>query len=176
MFRKATPDDLDRIVEIYDELHTEQEKQNSTASIGWKRGVYPTKSTAEIAISTGEMFVEEVDGVIVASARINQVQLDEYVDANWENSAPDDEIMVLHTLAVSPKVKRNGYGAKFMKFYEQYSLENGCPYLRIDTWEKNLIARALYKKLGYNEVGVVVSEFNGIGNFRLVCLEKKLDL
>lgn len=174
MFRKAVLNDLDRIVEIYDELHTEQENQNSSASIGWKRGVYPTKSTAKNAIEVGEMFVEEDNGVIVASSRINHVQLDEYADVNWKHSAPDSEIMVLHTLAVSPRVKRNGYGTKFMKFYEQYSLENGCRYLRIDTWEKNHIARALYKKLGYNEVGIVVSEFNGIGNFRLVCLEKKL--
>ncbi len=174
MFRKAVLNDLDRIVEIYDELHTEQENQNSSASIGWKRGVYPTKSTAQNAIEAGEMFVEEDNGVIVASSRINHVQLDEYADVNWKHSAPDAEIMVLHTLAVSPRVKRNGYGTKFMKFYEQYSLENGCRYLRIDTWEKNHIARALYKKLGYNEVGIVVSEFNGIGNFRLVCLEKKL--
>ena len=175
MFRKATLNDFNRIVEIYDELHTEQEKQNSSVSIGWKRGVYPTESTAQTAIASGEMFVEEADGVIVASARINHVQLDEYAEVKWKYPASNDEIMVLHTLAVSPKVKRNGYGTKFMKFYEQYSLENGCRYLRIDTWEKNLVARALYKKLGYNEVGVVTSEFNGIGNFRLVCLEKKLE-
>ena len=38
----------------------------------------------------------------------------------------------------------------FVEFYEQYALSNGCPYLRIDTNERNARARAMYKKLGYS--------------------------
>ena len=82
--------------------------------------------------------------------------------------------MVLHTLAVSPDFKHRGYGTNFVKFYEKYAFENGCLYLRIDTREKNYIARALYKKLGYDEVGIVSSNFNGISDFNLVCMEKKI--
>lgn len=173
MFRKAVLQDLSRIAEIYDEIHTAQ-KNGQIQNIGWKREVYPTKITADEAIRTGDMFVEEIDGIIVASARINQMQLAEYSNVNWKYPVLDSEIMVLHMLAVSPKVRRNGYGTKFVEFYEKYALQNGCRYLRMDTWENNAIARLLYKKLGYNEVGIVNSSFNGIENFRLVCLEKKL--
>lgn len=172
MFRKAEISDLDRIEEIYSEIHTEEEA--GRAFVNWVREVYPTRTTAEIAIKSGELFVELDGDIIVASARINQIQVAEYADADWRYAAPGDEVMVLHTLAVSPKSARNGYGRKFVEFYEKYALENKCRYLRMDTWEKNSIARALYKKLGYNEVGIVVSEFNGIKDFRLVCLEKKL--
>ena len=172
MFRKAEMSDLDRIEEIYNEIHAEEEA--GRAFVNWVREVYPTRKNAESAIKSGELFVELDGDIIVASARINQIQVAEYADADWQYAANDDEVMVLHTLAVSPKSARKGYGRKFVDFYEKYALENNCRYLRMDTWEKNSIARALYKKLGYNEVGIVVSEFNGIKDFRLVCLEKKL--
>lgn len=173
MFRKADINDLDRISEIYDEIHTAEESGEVT--IGWVRTIYPTRDTARDSIYKGDMFVEtDENGVIVATAKINQEQVAEYADAKWQYDAPENEIMVLHTLVVSTKVKQMGYGTRFVDFYEKYALENGCRYLRMDTNEKNSNARKLYKKLGYDEVSVVNSFFNGIAGVRLVCLEKKL--
>ncbi|MCI8609150.1 MAG: GNAT family N-acetyltransferase [Firmicutes bacterium] len=172
MFRKACLKDIDRISEIYDEIHTEEEVGRT--SIGWIRNVYPTRKTAEDSIHVEEMFVEEIDGQIVAAAKINQEQVPEYALATWNYPASDEQIMVLHTLVVSPSVKGSGYGTEFVKFYESYAREQGCPYLRMDTNEKNMAARALYKKLGYTEVSIVPCEFNGIEGVRLVCLEKRL--
>lgn len=82
--------------------------------------------------------------------------------------------MVLHTLVVDPSENGQGYASKFVKFYEELAKENGCNYLRMDTNEKNIVARTLYKKLGYNEPGYVECVFNGIPGVRLVCLEKHL--
>lgn len=172
MFRKATVNDIERINEIYDELHDAEE--NGEVTIGWVRGIYPTRELAEIAVAADDMFVEEVDGTVVAAARINKAQVPEYANANWTVDAPSDKVMVLHTLVVSPKIKGKGYGTAFVDFYEKYSRENGCPYLRMDTNEKNSAARSLYKKLGYKEVSVVPCVFNGIDGVRLVCLEKNL--
>ena len=71
------------------------------------------------------MFVEEIDGTIVAAARINKEQVPEYADARWTADAPDGEVMGLHALVVSPKNKGKGYGTAFVDFYEKYALENG---------------------------------------------------
>lgn len=172
MFRKSTEKDIDRISEIYEELHDAEEA--GEASIGWVRGVYPTRATAETAVEAGDMFVEEIDGIIVAAARINREQVAEYAYADWNYEAPNDRVMVLHALVVSPKIKGRGYGTAFVDFYEKYALENGCPYLRIDTNAKNTAARSLYKKLGYTEVSTVPCVFNGIDGVQLVCLEKTL--
>jgi len=81
---------------------------------------------------------------------------------------------VLHTLVISPSVSRQGCGRAFVDFYERYALANGCPYLRMDTNEKNVRARAMYKKLGYTEIGAVPCVFNGIEGVNLVLLEKRL--
>ena len=85
-----------------------------------------------------------------------------------------DQIMVLHTLVVSPKHGKKGYGKRFVEFYEEYASHHGCKYLRMDTSSKNLIARKLYNKLGYKEVSILPSIFNGM-DFGLVCLEKKIE-
>lgn len=172
MIRLAYPDDIEAVEHIYNLIHYEEENRNM--EIGWLRDVYPVKDTALAALQRGELFVEEIDGNIVASAIINQQQVPEYADCKWEYQVPDEKVMVLHTLTVNPKIKWNGYGKKFVMFYENYARENGCFYLRMDTQSKNVAARAFYKKLGYTEPGIVYCVFNGIPNVELVCLEKKL--
>ena len=171
-FRKATVSDIDAIADIYDEIHTEIEL--GKANTGWIRGVYPTRKTAEASVMLGDMFVMEIGGKIIAAARINKQQVDVYADVNWKYKAEDENVMVIHTLVVTPAEKGKGYGTKFVDFYERFAKENGCSALRMDTNEKNLAARALYKKLGYREAGIVPCTFNGISGVGLVCLEKKI--
>lgn len=172
MFRKAAIADIDRIAEIYEEIHTEIEA--GRAVIGWIRGIYPVRQTAEDAVRKGEMYVEEVDGMIVAAAKLNQVQDDCYRDGQWAYEAADQEVLVLHTLVVSPAVKGGGYGTAFVGFYEDCARKMGCKVLRMDTNAKNTAARTLYKKLGYREADIVPTVFNGIPGVDLVLLEKKL--
>lgn len=172
-FRLATAADLDAIAGIYDAVHAEEEA--GRAVIGWDRAVYPTRSTARDAIGAGDMFVLEEDGRVVASARINQIQVPVYADAAWRHPAPDEAVMVLHTLVVDPDCAGRGHGTRFVDFYERYARERGCLYLRMDTNARNRAARALYRKLGYAEVSIVPCTFNGLPGVELVCLEKKLE-
>ena len=171
-FRKATEADTERIVGIYSEIHTTEETGES--QVGWIRGIYPVKATAEAALARGDLFVAVADGVVVGSAIINQIQVKEYVLGKWCYDVPDDRIMVLHTLAISPHQSGKGYGKSFVAFYENYARDMGCKALRMDTNERNERARAMYKKLGYSEIGIVPCNFNGIEGVNLVLLEKKV--
>ena len=170
-FRKAQAKDIQRIWEIYLENHIEEEE--GRAVIGWNRHIYPVKATAEAALLRNDLFVAE-GGEVVGTAIINQEQVDVYALGNWQYDAPDTEIMVLHTLVISTKASRKGYAKKFVKFYETYAKENGCSYLRMDTNERNLRARAMYAKLGYNEIGIVPCTFHSMPDINMVLLEKKL--
>lgn len=172
MIRKATEKDIKAIAAIYEDIHTEEEAGRLT--IGWQRGIYPTEQTAADSVAKGDMFVCERDGHVVSAAKINKEQVDVYADGKWEFEADDEEIMVLHTLVVSPSVQTSGMGKEFVKFYEDYALGEGCPYLRMDTNERNMRARAFYKSIGYKEIGIVPCVFNGIDGVNLVLLEKKL--
>jgi len=172
IIRKALPADVSAVEIIYDAIHTAEEE--GLATIGWVRGVYPTERTASDALERGDLFVQEDGGGIVGAAIINQSQCDGYETANWEYPAQDSDIMVLHTLVIAPHASGHGYGKAFVSFYEQYAREQGCRYLRMDTNERNMRARAMYQKLGYREIGTIPTTFNGIEGVNLVLLEKAL--
>ncbi len=193
MIRKAVDSDLDGVEKIYDELHLAEEE--GRAVIGWARGVYPVRATAEAALKRGDLFVLEDAGAedpgaedpgtegpgtgacgteILGAGIINRIQVDVYETAPWEHGADPEEVCVLHTLVISPRAGRRGLGRKFVEFYEAYAKEEHCPELRIDTNARNLAARAMYKKLGYKEIGIVPTVFNNIPGVDLVLLEKWL--
>ncbi len=169
--RKAAAGDVPAVARIYDELHTAEEAGEQT--IGWIRGVYPTSATAEAAAARGDLFVME-EKEILGAAIINQIQVDSYAEALWEYDAPQDEVCVLHTLVISPRAAGKGFGRRFVQFYEAYARERGWTELRMDTNARNTRARAMYAGLGYREIGVVPTVFNGIPDVKLVLLEKRL--
>lgn len=171
-FRRADFRDLDAVAAIYDAIHSAEEAGRLT--IGWDRAIYPTRATAEAALRAGDLYVAEQGGRIVAAARINGEQVPEYANAAWAVDAPEDQVLVLHTLVVDPAASGRGVGSAFVRFYEDLARATGRPHLRMDTNARNLAARALYKKLSYREADIVPCTFNGIPGVQLVCLEKNL--
>ena len=172
-FRKAAQEDIAAISNIYEATHEAEECGRLT--IGWVRGVYPAAETAKAALQRGDLFVGTDHGRIFGTAIINQQQLAEYENDHWQYAAPEREIMVLHTLVIDPELAGRGYGKSFVAFYEAYAASQGCRYLRMDTQAINKNARAMYKKLGYQEIDIVACEaFNGIKEIQLVLLEKRL--
>ena len=98
IIRKATEQDIADISQLFSDIHTEEEMGHAT--IGWARDVYPTRVTAETALARNDLFVAEREGRIVGTAIINQLQVDAYKNAKWKFAAPDDKVMVLHTLVI----------------------------------------------------------------------------
>lgn len=172
MIRKATSRDIPRIAAIFDQLLTEEELGHSTT--GWLRGIYPTEDVAVAGVQACDMFVVEEDGEVVAAARINQEQCEQYALVNWGYEVPEDQVLVLHTLVVSPHAQGKGCARQVLEFYEQTARDMRCTVLRIDTNFRNERARAMYRKHGYRESGVVDCDFNGIPDVQMVCLEKKV--
>ena len=172
MIRKATANDVPAIAAIYDAIHDQETL--GLLTIGWEKGVYPTESTALSALKRNDLYVAEEAGQVLAAAIINHVQVDVYALADWVMEAGEHEVLVLHTLVVSPQAMHRGLGKAFVNFYEELARQKGCRCLRMDTNVRNTAARTLYKKLGYIEASVIPCTFNGIEGVELVCLEKRL--
>ena len=172
IIRKAEARDLDAIESIYNNVLLKEEE--GEVIIGWERGIYPRRETAEAALKRNDIFVMEDEGAIVGSGIINKEQVDVYEKANWKYKAKDSEVMVLHTLVIDPDKSGKGYGKKFVEFYEDYARDKGCKYLRMDTNEKNKPARSLYKSLAFDEIDCLSCIFNGLEGVNLILFEKKL--
>ena len=110
--RLATREDIAAVSAIYEAIHTVEEGREKT--IGWIRGVYPTEKTAQDALEKGELYVMEREGRVVAAAKINQEQGEEYLDCPWQYEAAPEEVLVLHTLVVDPAVAGQGCGTAFV--------------------------------------------------------------
>lgn len=173
IIRKAAADDIPGIEAVYDRTHTTEEQGLTT--IGWKRGVYPTRQTAEAALARNDLFVMTDDaGTVLGAVILNQQQVDVYAGAPWEFDAPPEQVMVMHTLVIDPICRGKGLGRTFEQFYVSYAKAQNCPYLRIDTNARNTAARQFYQNLGYREIAVRPCVFNGLADVNLVLLEKKL--
>ena len=172
MIRRAEVSDLPAVAAIYEAIHDREAAGLTT--IGWQRGVYPTADTARAAVEAGELYVLVGGGRVVASGKINREQMPAYAEVDWHCPAPDDQVLVLHTLTVDPACQGRGYARQFLAFYEDMARSMGCAVLRIDTNARNAAARAMYAKHGYIESGVIPCVFNGIPGVNLVCMEKAL--
>lgn len=171
MIRKATKEDVKKVIAIYDEIITLEE--NGPVVTGWKRGMYPTPRTAEEGFERGEMFVIESSGEVAGSMILNKRQDEHYSLADWPCDAEDDEVMVLHSFVVSPSHSRKGLGEKLFEYYEQYAIKNGCRCIRFSTNHTNFRSRNFYRKMGVAEVCELEREIRGVKGYS-VLFEKEL--
>ena len=114
MFRKANTDDLDSITAVYEKTHDAEEAGLTTT--GWKREIYPTRQTAIDSLERDDMYVAELEGSVAAAGIINQIQVDVYAGCGWVYKGPDDDVSVLHTLAVDPDARGMGIGPAFVRY------------------------------------------------------------
>ena len=102
VIRLAAEKGIDAVAAIFERIIDDEEK--GLSAVGWKRGVYPTKATAEAALAQGDLFVLEDGGRVVAAMRINHEQVPEYSNCRWDYPASNEQIMVAHTLVITMSV------------------------------------------------------------------------
>ena len=151
MIRKATPNDLDGICDIYDAILRREERSGQSVT-NWKRDLYPTRDTARKAGKAGTLYVDVQGGEVAACANLNQIQPAEYAGIPWSIPAKKSEVLVIHTLVVHPVIARHGLGRKFVAFAEGLAKGRGCKAIRLDTYEGNAPARGLYEKYGFRPI------------------------
>ena len=173
MIRPACPSDLVAIAAIYDEILT-QEEQRPQSYTNWQRGKYPTIDTARKALAAGCLWVAEEAGDLYGAFLLNGEQLPEYDNIPWQFEADRDQVAVIHTLVVSPRWTGKGKAREMVTFCEEEGRRQGKTVLRLDTYEGNHPANAMYPKLGYRLAGATEFFFQGFIHEILNCYEKQL--
>lgn len=172
--RKAkTIEDVESVSNIYDKIH--QQEEAGIVSIGWNRKIYPIRATALHALENETLFVMCINDRVVASAIIDQRQLECYSTVEWHYAADENKVGVLHTLVVHPDFSRQGLGKAFIMFFESYCRDLGYNVVRLDTQVKNTRPYNLYPKLGYRLAGIKLVSFQNLSNMvDLAMFEKML--
>ena len=172
MIRLATAADLPAVEAIYDAILTQEE--NGTVYTNWQRGKYPTVDTARQVLEAGTLYVGEENGSLWGVVNLNGIQLPEYDLIPWKILAPPEQVAVIHTLCIHPAISGPGHARKMVAFCEEEARRQGKTVIRLDTWEGNVPANAMYPKLGYTFAGATEFFFQGFIHEILNCYEKAL--
>lgn len=171
MIRKAILSDIPAIA-AYDDLFI-HEKQNGSNS-NWKWGIYPTVAVPESRVPAGTMYVLEENGEICASMVLNHEQAVEYAGIDWNYPGDGGTVLVIHTLCISPRKARRGYGRQMIQYAKERAAETGCATIRIDTYAHNEPAKNLYLKNGFQIAGYGSILLQGLIAEEQVYLEYKV--
>ncbi|MEG1296925.1 MAG: GNAT family N-acetyltransferase, partial [Niameybacter sp.] len=150
---RATWQDVEEISNLYDELNDYLATHTNHA--GWLKGVYPTQETAQVGIQNQELFVLRMEGKIVGTMILNHDQAEAYEEGRWRKVLKEEEVLVVHTLAIHPSYGGRGIATSLLNFAKLYSAEQGIKAIRLDVAIRNTPAQVLYEKCGYQEVGIV---------------------
>ena len=165
MIRKATQADVDAVALLYDEAIDYEDTHVKYTS--WQKGIYPTADTARLGLKKDSLYVFEENGNVLASVILDNRQPPEYKNIGWNVVANPQEILVIHTLCVSPKCMGSGIGSAIIDFAKAFAKESGCLALRLNTTATNSHALHLYEKNGFS----VVASHKILLNGQIACAE-----
>jgi ribosomal protein S18 acetylase RimI-like enzyme len=108
----------------------------------WSKGKHPTADGIRSYIKEGSMYLYKEQGVIVGAMAVTMYQGEDYHAIEWSQPVPDDEVAVIHILAVHPDRQGSGVGSEMVR-----------EAVRLDALASNTPAHSMYKRLGFEYRG-----------------------
>ncbi len=142
------------------------------AGMNFTAATQTAEDTARRA-AEGQCLVAETEDGIVGTVTVCGPYADG--EAPWAESVPwfrDRDTAHFHQFAVHPAAQRQGLGRRLIAACEHWALQRGYRRMALDTAEPATALRALYKSVGYAEVGRVHWAGKTYGS---VILQKALD-
>lgn len=149
---RGVPADSDELEKLYDDLN---DYLLATVNYpGWIKGIYPTGKDAARGIDNHTLYVVRQGGKIAGSVILNHRPEEAYDRVKWKVDADYSRILVIRTLAVHPSFLRMGIGRALMDFSVESARKQGMRSIRLDVYEKNFPAIALYERCGFEYIGL----------------------
>ena len=147
----ATQNDFETIIAFYDDV-TERTPERSTYA-RWQKGKHPTEKGIKAYIDEGSMYLYRDNGKIVGAMAVTMYQGEDYHTIDWSQQVADDEVAVIHILAVSPDRQGKGIGSEMIRETIRIALSKGMLAIRLDALASNTPAHKIYKRLGFEYRG-----------------------
>lgn len=144
---QATSADFDALWQFYSDVCNQQ--ANDPYSPQWTLGVYPAEEDIRGHLEAGDLHVGWVDGVPAAAMVVTMHEDPEYADVPWITSAADDEVAVIHLLAVHPRARGQHVGSELVREAIRLSREAGKRVMHLDVVPGNQAASRIYEAEGF---------------------------
>ena len=151
MIRKATKEDLIRIMEIVDEARA-YFKANGIPQ--WQ-GEYPSFDDFKGDIEGGRLYVAVRDGIVLGVYCFDTRADKNYADIYDGAFRLNERYCAIHRVAVSSSAKGQGIGGMMVKHASSLARKAGIRYLRGDTHRKNLSMQKMLTKNGFEKCGTI---------------------
>lgn len=149
--KRCEPDELPRILDYYQFVIRETDDTYRYAR--WVYGKHPTEEMLTYYVRQGMMYYTEEGGSITAAVAVTPYQTDDYHETDWQTELNDDEVAVVHILAVNPRFRNCGLAKSIMKDVCSLAKSMGLKAVRLDALACNLPAHRLYESLGFQKRG-----------------------
>jgi ribosomal protein S18 acetylase RimI-like enzyme len=116
-------------------------------------GIHPTEPMLSSAISAQTLYLGTENGALCAAMIVNNDVPAGYADGAWQSVLEEREYLVLHLLAVSRDCRRRGLAGAMVRGALEAARRAGKRSLRLDAWDGNAPAHALYRSLGFSDAG-----------------------
>mgnify|MGYP000208142944 FL=1 len=162
IFRKAVPEDLDRIVLI---IKGAKERMRDAGRTQWQ-GAYPGISDIKKDIESGYGYVavfpgqaeagcgQDVEGVIAGYCAVvlSGEPAYDHLEGRWLS---EDRYVVVHRMAVNGTMLGRGVSKMMFSAVSELALSNGVRSFKVDTNYDNVQMNHILKSLGFSECGTI---------------------
>ena len=84
---------------------------------------------------------------------VTMYQSEDYHAIDWSQQVADDEVAVIHILAVSPDYQGKGIGSEMIREAIRMAKSKGMQAIRLDALASNTPAHKIYERLGFEYRG-----------------------
>ena len=148
---RATIEDYESIIAFYDDVTDRTPDMERFAR--WQRRKHPTIDGIRAYIEEGSMYLYNENDVIIGAMAVTMYQGEDYHAINWSQQVPDNEVAVIHILAVSPDAQGKGIGSEMIREASRLAKSSGMKAIRLDALATNTPAHRIYKSLGFEYRG-----------------------
>ena len=119
----------------------------------WQKEKHPTAEGIKAYIQEGSLYLYKEQDAIVGAMAVTMYQGENYHAIEWSRKEADNEVAVIHILAVSPDKQGAGIGSEMVREAILLAKNIGMKAIRLDALASNTPAHKIYERLGFEYRG-----------------------
>ena len=147
VLQRASLEDYDSIIAFYDDVIERTPEIEKHAR--WQHGKHPKADGIKSYVNEGCMYLYKEQDTIVGAMALTMYQGADYHAIGWSRQVQDDEVSVIHILAVSPDKQGTGIGSEMVREAINLAKAKGMKSIRLDALATNTPAHKIYERLGF---------------------------